>query len=78
MATEENGDLRPIEVMWSPAKVAAYMGINVETVYRMVRDGRLPNTVKLGGVLRIPQSDVQNAVNDARKALVKQHGESNS
>lgn len=52
----------PIEPMWSAAKIAAYMGVNVQTVYRWMWEGLLP-TMKVGNTRRAKQSDVQRLVN---------------
>lgn len=75
MAQNDSTDLRPVEVMWSPAKVAAYMGLNVETVYRMLKRGDIQNAVRLGGAIRIPQSEVQRLVNEKRIDIAEGAGE---
>jgi excisionase family DNA binding protein len=38
----------------SPAQTAVALGVSRETVYRLVRDGRLP-CVRVGGQIRVPK-----------------------
>ena len=61
-------DMKPIEPMWSAARIATYMSVDVQTVYRWMWNGRI-KSVKVGNVRRVPQSEVQRLVNESRGKL---------
>lgn len=65
--TDDN--LKPIEVMWSAAKVASYIGVNTLTIYRWIKEGQIHDFRKMGRTIRIPQSEVQRLMN-AQKAKI--------
>ena len=63
--TNMDTDMRPIEPMWSPQRIAAYMSVDVQTVRRWIWAGKI-SSVKIGNVRRVPQSEVHRLVNEAR------------
>lgn len=46
---------------------AAAFGCSVATVWRRVSDGTLPQPVKLGGMTRWSEAEIQSAINSAKK-----------
>lgn len=61
--------MRQVEVMWSPAKAAAHLGLNVQTVYRMIKRGEIQNVMRLGRIVRIPLSEIQRLTNNVRRGI---------
>lgn len=46
---------------------ASTLGCSVATVWRRVSDGTLPQPVKLGGMTRWSEAEIQSAINSAKK-----------
>lgn len=59
-------DPQPTRWMGTPA-VAAYLGVNQRTVYRLIDEGELP-AYKLGRVIRLKESDVAEFLERSRIA----------
>jgi excisionase family DNA binding protein len=43
----------------SPKQVAAFLGVRIETVYRMAQEGRLPVACRIGPKLRFDQDEIE-------------------
>jgi excisionase family DNA binding protein len=70
MHMNDDEEMRPIEPMWSPGRIADYMGVDVQTVRRWIWAGKM-TSVKVGNVRRVPQSEVHRLVNGQRAKLEK-------
>lgn len=47
-----------METLYSPEEVAGILKVNVATVYRLLRDGRLPSS-RVASLYRISESQLQ-------------------
>ena len=55
-----NSPVRPLARRMSPEEYAEYMGVSRTTVYRMLKTGRIEDTIKFGSQWRInPHSSVR-------------------
>ena len=46
-----------LETLWSPKKLAAFLGVHRGTIYRWIYEGKV-KTIRVGGGVKIPQSEV--------------------
>lgn len=46
-----------IETLWSPKKLASFLGVHRNTVYRWIYEGRV-KAIRVGGGVKIPQSEI--------------------
>ena len=46
-----------LETLWSPKKLAAFLGVHRGTIYRWIYEGKV-KTIRVGGGRRILQSEV--------------------
>lgn len=52
---------KELEVLWSVAQVAKYLGVHPVTIYRWLSEGRVLNkekVLRIGSRVRIPRSEV--------------------
>ena len=59
-----------LEVLWSIAQVATYFHVCAETVHRWARSGKM-RSVKTGGRVRIPRSEVERMAGETRNKLTQ-------
>lgn len=58
-------DLVPPKKFFRPDEVAGLLSLSRRTVYRMIRDGRLPGVKWGGGPWRIPQDSLRDLFPDS-------------
>lgn len=56
--------------LMTPAQVAEYLQLHKLTIYRYIREGRLP-AMRIGRALRIERADVDLLLEEGRRAVVR-------
>lgn len=59
---------QPLEILWSPKKLADYLSMSVTTIYGWVNKGQI-KYIKIGGRVRIPKSEVERIIAEAKAKL---------
>lgn len=55
-----------VDRLVSVRDTAALLGCSVPTVWRRVADGQLPKPVKIGGITRWPESEINTVIENAK------------
>jgi predicted DNA-binding transcriptional regulator AlpA len=58
----------PVDLLLKDREGAALLGMSVPTFWRRVADGTIPKPIKLGGLSRWPQSEIEAVIERAKAA----------
>ena len=63
---------KELEVLWTVPQVAKYLGLNSNTVYRWIAEGKMfdpEKIVRFANRVRIPRSEVERIAGTIKKSL---------
>lgn len=58
----------PVDLLLKDREGATLLGMSVPTFWRRVADGTIPKPIKLGGLSRWPQSEIEAVIERAKAA----------